>query len=203
MVTPAIEKALSNSDPVMQEILETIDLPHHQSSGDVFYDLITCVLDQQIHYRSKGVYMKKFVELTHGLLPNPKIIRTIIAEDFAEKKIAGNKYESLQHLASYWTENRLDMIDWTGLPEDEVREKLSPIKGVGPWTINMIMLYTLQHPDIFDPNDYQLKKVMKSSYGLDDKNLTKEMSNLAENWRPYRSYATRFLLEWGKKQQDF
>lgn len=199
MVTPALKKALLNSDPVMKEIVSNLELPVHQSTNNVFYDLASCILEQQIHYRAKGVYMKKFSELSRGEVPSPKAIQSISAEDFEKKKISGKKYEALSELADYWTEHSLDMVGWSGLSEDEIRERLEPIKGVGSWTINMVMLYTLQHPDIFDPNDFQLKKAMKTAYGLDDdKALTKEMTEISENWKPYRSYGTRYLLEWGE-----
>ena len=198
MVTPAVIKTLTDKDTVMVEIVDQMDLPFLQSSGDVFYDLSSCILDQQIHYRSKGTYMKKFLELSDGEMPSPLVIKALVPEDFVQKKIAGNKYAALQNLASYWSDHKLDIVGWTGLTYDEIVERLSPIRGIGSWTIHMIMLYTLQHPDIFDPNDYQLKKIMKEMYGLEDSGLTTEMTRISENWKPYRSYATRYLLEWGK-----
>ena len=190
---------LEKSDAVMSEIVNTIQLPELESSQDVFFDLVSCVLEQQIHYRAKGVYLRKFMVLTDDQLPTPAIIRTIDPHEFALQKIAANKLKALHNLAWYWESHQLDSVDWQNCSNEEVIDHLEPIKGIGRWTIDMILLYTLGRPDIFSPNDFQLKKVMKTCYGLaDDKNLASEMTAIAEKWKPNRSLATRYLLEWNK-----
>lgn len=190
---------LRNGDPVMREIVDSIDLPEIETTEDVFFDLVTCILEQQIHYRARGIYIKKFMELTESQLPTPELILLLDSHAFSLKKIAANKLKALQNLSNYWIAHHLEAVEWSQCSVEEVREYLKPIKGIGEWTIDMILLFTLGKPDIFSPNDFQLKKVMMASYGLaEDSKLTKEMTSLAENWKPYRSIATRYLLEWGK-----
>ncbi|MEL6557668.1 MAG: hypothetical protein AAFQ94_05745 [Bacteroidota bacterium] len=194
-----VTQYLRNSDAVMEEIIDTIQLPASDSSEDVFFDLVSCVLEQQIHYRARGVYLKKFMVLTGDQLPTPAIIQSLDPHEFALQKIAANKLKALQHLALYWENHSLEAIDWQNCSNEEVINHLEPIKGIGRWTIDMILLYTLGRPDIFSPSDFQLKKAMKTCYGLaDDKNLMSEMTAIAERWKPYRSLATRYLLEWNK-----
>ena len=188
---------LTKRDPVLAEIADHCECSIPESTNDIFYDLVTCVLEQQIHYRARGVYVRKFMDVTEGLWPTAELILTIDPHDFAKRKIAGNKLKTLQNLAHCWIDHDFDQINWHVLDDDEVRSHLAGIAGIGPWTINMILLYTLQRPDIFDPNDYQLKKVMADSYGLrNDKSLTKEMTAIAAKWKPYRSSGVFLILAW-------
>ncbi|MEL7145988.1 MAG: hypothetical protein AAFO69_06445 [Bacteroidota bacterium] len=194
---------LQSHDQILADIIDNSERVTVDSTSDVFFDLVTCILEQQIHYRARGVYLRKLMELTNGILPTPEIIRMLDPYDFVMKKIARNKYDRLQRLAEHWVDNGYEEVEWALQSNDTVREKLGDIKGVGQWTINMILLYTLGRPDIFDPNDYQLKKVMMATYGLaDDKRLTIEMTSIADRWRPHRSTAVLYLLSWREKMKQ-
>jgi len=193
----AAQTHLSNVDPVLAEAIDTLPLPVVESSQDVFFDLCTCILEQQIHYRAKGVYLKKFLALTQDQLPTPALLLGLNAQEFAQHKIAGNKFKALQHLAQHWQQAQLDQTDWFGLTDEAVRQRLLPIKGIGPWTVEMVLLYTLGRPDIFHPDDFQLKKIMAQCYGLaNDKGLQAAMLAVAKGWQPYRSTAVLYLLAW-------
>ncbi|MEL6867658.1 MAG: DNA-3-methyladenine glycosylase 2 family protein, partial [Bacteroidota bacterium] len=82
-----------------------------------------------------------------------------------------------------------------------VRKTLKQIKGIGPWTIDMILLYTLKRPDIFPAGDFHLKQVMSKCYETtDSSSLGKQLKAIASQWIPYRSYAVRYLLDWKNQQ---
>lgn len=188
---------LGKSDPVLAKIMESIDEPIIESTNDVFFDLVTCITDQQIHYRSKGGYMKKLMALLEGQIPTPGLILSLDPHEFAAKKISGIKYKALMNVASYWIEQDLDQVNWHQLSDTQIKSTLLPIKGIGAWTVDMILLYTLGRPNVFNANDFQLKKVMKHCYGLaDGPELTNEMSRIADCWSPHKSLAVKYLLAW-------
>ncbi len=73
---------------------------------------------------------------------------------------------------------------------------LLPIKGIGNWTIDLILLFTLRREDVLPVDDFHLKKVMTQVYEIaGDVNLKTEILNISEYWRPYRSAAVLYLLE--------
>ncbi|MBC7525768.1 MAG: hypothetical protein H7239_15185 [Flavobacterium sp.] len=114
--------------------------------------------------------------------------------------MSSKKYNALINLSTYWQDNNLAFLDWDELTDDEVRNLLKEVKGVGNWTVDMILLYTLQRPNIFPTDDLQLKKVMRKVYEIDEhENLKKEMEFIADDWKPYRSTAVLYLLENAKK----
>ncbi len=115
-------------------------------------------------------------------------------KSFKNVKLSAKKYETIANVLDFWETNK---IDWTQLSDPEVKTRLSKIKGVGPWTIDMILLYTLKRPDIFNYDDFHIKQIMTTEYGLNPKvKLKAQMKEVAEPWRPFRSTAFRYLLDW-------
>jgi 3-methyladenine DNA glycosylase/8-oxoguanine DNA glycosylase len=82
-----------------------VNLEPIESTEDVFFDLVSCISDQQIHYRSKGSYLKKVIDLLGGAAPTPERLLTLTREEFIHKKISGIKFNALTNLADYWINN--------------------------------------------------------------------------------------------------
>ena len=193
------ENYLSAKDPVLGDIIDILQKPAIQSTDDMFFDLVTCILEQQIHYRSKGTYTKKFMELIRHQETSPQLILTLDPHEFALKKISGLKFKALRSLAIYWQEHQLEDVDWDNLKDDEIKSILMPIRGIGAWTIDMILLFTLRRSDIFNPDDYHLKKIMSQVYQIPaNPSLKSSMMDISNNWIPHRSLAVSYLLAWQK-----
>ena len=189
------ETVLARQDPVLNRIIDETELPALLSTDDVFFDLVSCIMDQQIHYRSKGAYLNKLNDLLGGEIATPSLILSLEEQDFVFKKISRIKFRAVHTLAQYWEDNNLYNVNWQSLSDEEVKAKLLPIKGIGDWSVDMILLYTLGRPDIFNPNDYHLKRIMSALYGFSsEQNLIKEMNSIAKRWSPHRSLAVRYLL---------
>lgn len=81
------------------------------------------------------------------------------------------------------------------LSNEEITNKLSKIKGIGTWTIDMILLYTLDRPNIIPIDDFHLKQIMTNLYKLNpDYKLKSQITNISNNWSPYKSIAVKYLL---------
>ncbi len=108
-----------------------------------------------------------------------------------------NKMEAINAFIEYWSQNTLD---FTKLSDEEVIKELSSIKGIGKWTIDMILLYTLQRPNVFPYDDFRLKNVMVEVYNLNPNvKLKAQMLQIAEQWGNEKSKAVLYLLEWRRK----
>ncbi len=79
------------------------------------------------------------------------------------------------------------------LPDDEVVQTVTQIRGVGPWTAHMLLLFCLGRPDVLPVGDYGVRKSAQSLYGLPELPRPAALEALAERWRPYRSVATWYL----------
>ncbi|WP_422106515.1 DNA-3-methyladenine glycosylase family protein [Winogradskyella sp.] len=187
---------LRKVDPHLNKITSRISIPTLQWSGDVFEDLVSCILDMQIRYRGKAMRYKRLKELINGERITHYNLFSIREEGFKFINMSSQKYNALMNLCSYWEAHKLEKTSWQDLSDTDVRELLINIKGIGNWTIDMILLFTLQRENIVPLDDFHLKKAVKTIYNIqDDQNLKEEMQYLAEDWAPYGSVAVLYLLE--------
>ena len=85
------------------------------------------------------------------------------------------------------------------MSDDEIIELLTQIKGVGKWTAEMLLMFTLGRPDVFAVDDYGIQVAMKNLYKLDDSNkkqFKENMLQISHKWSPYRTYACMHLWHW-------
>jgi DNA-3-methyladenine glycosylase II len=190
---------LSAADEKLAHIISLIPEPLVESTGDVFFDLMSCILEQQIHYRStKKIFAKMLqrAEIERLTLQN---FPEFELKALADAKLSLSKYETIVAVLDFFTQNQLQ---WDTLSDDTIRQQLSSIKGIGKWTIDMILLYTLNRPDVFPYDDFHLKQVMTRVYGLDPSSKLKaQMLEIASLWGNHRSLAVKYLLSW-KEQQN-
>lgn len=192
-----MEKSEINyADPILQPIITLLEQPIIHSTHDVFHDLMSCIIEQQIHYRSTKKIFAKALEkagVEHLTIGNFHLLEQ---HSFPQMPLAAGKYETMMAFMEYWNRN---ILDFNELSEERIVAELSAIKGVGRWTIDMILLYTLKRPNIFPADDFHLKQVMVSLYQLDPKvKLKAQLLQVAENWGNHKSLAVLYLLEWKK-----
>lgn len=189
---------LRNSDTVLAKIIDGLILPDFVSTKDVFHDLMSCVIEQQIHYRSSKKIFQNLLLKSGIERLSPENFHQFEEKALQFSKISMNKQETIVRILEHCTQNE---INYLSLKDEEVRDNLSSIKGIGKWTIDMLLLYTLERPNIFPYDDFHLKQIMVSLYGLNpNANLKSQMCAIAENWHPTQSLAVKYLLAWKSKK---
>jgi DNA-3-methyladenine glycosylase II len=190
------EKTLSKKDTVLEKIILQVPKPIIESTNDIFHDLMSCIIEQQIHYRSTKKIFAKALErasIEHLTIDNFYLIEK---HSLSQIRLAMGKYETMMSFIEYWHNNKQD---FNTLSDEEVATELSSIKGIGKWTIDMILLFTLQRPNIFPYDDFHLKQIMVSLYGLNPKvKLKAQMLSIAERWEQQKSLAVLYLLAYKK-----
>lgn len=190
------KKTLAQNDSILEKIILQIPKPEIKSTNDVFHDLMSCIIEQQIHYRSTKRIFAKALErasIDRLTIDNFHLLEKF---SFSQIKLAMGKYETMMSFIEYWKNN---IKDFNTLPDEEVISELSSIKGIGKWTIDMILLYTLNRPNVFPYDDFHLKQIMVSLYGLNEKvKLKAQMLEIAENWGEQKSLAVLYLLAYKK-----
>jgi DNA-3-methyladenine glycosylase II len=188
------EKYLAHKDAQLDQIIALVPKPEIVSTNDVFHDLMSCILEQQIHYRSTKKIFQKMLQSADIERLTLENFEAFAKSSFANAKLAVGKLETIERTIDFFNANK---INWTLLNDAEVAEKLSSIKGIGKWTIDMILLYTLQRPDVFPYDDFHLKEIMVKLYGLNPNvKLKAQMLDIAEAWGEHKSLAVKYLLAW-------
>jgi DNA-3-methyladenine glycosylase II len=187
------EKILAKSVPILEKIILQVPKPAINSTNDVFHDVMSCILEQQIHYRSTKRIFAKALEragIEHLTLNNFHLLEK---HSLSEIKLAMSKYETMTSFIDYYSKNNLD---FNQLKDEEVIAQLSSIKGIGKWTIDMILLYTLQRPNVFPYDDFHLKNIMIKLYDLNPNiKLKAQMLEISEKWESQKSLAVLYLFE--------
>lgn len=186
------ENKLAKHDAILQQVMLKIDDPTFVSTNDVFHDVMSCIIEQQIHYRSTKKIFAKALEragIEKLTLDNFHLFEK---HSLPHLKLANGKYETMLLFIEYWSKTKLD---FTTLSNEELFSELSSIKGIGKWTIDMILLYTLQRSNIFPFDDFHLKQVMTALYHLDPKvKLKAQMLAISDNWGDQKTLAVLYLL---------
>ncbi len=121
-----------------------------------------------------------------GLLATPE-------HDLRRAGLSASKIATLKGTASAIEDNALDLDALTQAPEEDIHEALTALKGIGPWTADIYILFCLARADAWSPGDLALQYAVKDALGLDARPGVAEMAAVAEAWRPWRSVAARLL----------
>lgn len=178
-----------SSDPVMDffinEFGNQID-PLDRHNNNYAIALSNLIIEQQISFKAAITIKKKFDDLTK-LLSNREILE-IDNETIQSIGISFRKVDYIKNIISFFENEK---PDFSNLDDKEISKKLCSIKGIGPWTSEMFLLFVFHKPDIFSFGDIALINSIKVNYNLSNHDEIKE---LTLKWKPYRSIAS--LLLW-------
>ena len=178
-----------SSDPVMDffinEFGNQID-PLDRHNNNYAIALSNLIIEQQISFKAAITIKKKFDDLTK-LLSNREILE-IDNETIQSIGISFRKVDYIKNIISFFENEK---PDFSNLDDKKISKKLCSIKGIGPWTSEMFLLFVFHKPDIFSFGDIALINSIKVNYNLNNHDEIKE---LTLKWKPYRSIAS--LLLW-------
>ena len=161
--------------------------------------LCASIMSQQLSTKVAEVIFKRFLNLYGNLEPTPKQILETPPEVLRSIGLSNAKVQYVLNVAQFATENHLTDTRLLQMSNEEITELLTQIKGVGKWTVEMLLMFTLGREDVFAVDDYGLQVAMKKLYNLDDSNkkeFKQQLTKIAQKWSPYRTYACLYLWRW-------
>lgn len=194
-MTEEIKKYLKEKDPKLANLMDAVTLPELKSN-DVYFNLIESIVSQQLSVKAAATIHNRFLELFSSKYPYPEFVAVLDLEEMRAVGLSYQKANYIKNTAIFWEEKKLLDQDWGTLTDDEIIKLLSEIKGVGKWTVQMILMFTLRREDVLPVDDLGIQQGMYMLYDLDKENiktLKKEMEQIAEAWRPYRSIVSRYI----------
>lgn len=178
-------------DPILKQLIEKYPAPTFEDRSDfLFYELIESIISQQLSIKAADTIFGRFKELFGKKFPTPK---QVLAMDDDKIRACGLSFAKISYVKSVANAFISDLIDIEKVKKqsnEEVIAELTQIKGVGLWTAEMILIFTLKRPDVFSIGDLGIRNAITRLYGITDR---KEMLSLSEQWKPYRSTACWYL----------
>lgn len=156
-----------------------------------FAGLVWIIVSQQVSTASANAIFKR-VEANLA----PLNAANILAADDAALRACGlslPKMRALRALAQAVDDETLDLAGLAALAADEAHRALVAVKGIGPWTADIFLLFCLGHPDAFPAGDLALQEAARLALGLKKRPDAKALNKIAERWRPLRGVAARML----------
>ncbi|HKK78382.1 MAG TPA: hypothetical protein VJ933_02085 [Phaeodactylibacter sp.] len=172
------------------------DLPPLNLDYDLYAGLIRSVVHQQLSGKAAHTIHQRLLALFPDGYPHLELLLKL---DTSELRAVGLSRQKADYVANvaYFFQSR-DQQTLLQLEDNALIQELTQIKGIGKWTVQMILIFNLGRPDVFPPDDLGIQKAMQRLYDLPTKGrkMKQQMRTIAEAWHPYRSVATRFLWQY-------
>jgi DNA-3-methyladenine glycosylase II len=188
------------ADPVLRPLLDRFDLPDRSGPAEQAYPaLVRSIIFQQLSVKAAGTIHGRFLDLFPTDHPDPNHLLNLSIEELRSAGLSRQKAHYVQNVARFFLKKKLLKETWDDHAPEAIIDHLTQIKGVGEWTVQMLLLGALRHPDVFPVRDQGIRVGMTQLYQLPKlpaKKLDKRLLAISEAWRPYRSYACFYIWQW-------
>ena len=183
---------LKKSDPILRDIIERVGPCRINYGPPEFHSLAEAIVYQQLNGKAALTIFNRFAALAGEPL-TPDGILELTDEQLRAVGLSKQKSAYLKDLAAKTSAGLLDFSKLLDMPDAEVIEELTQVKGVGVWTAQMFLMFTMKRPDILPTGDYGVQAAIKKHYRKRKLPKAKIMEQIARPWSPYRSIACWYL----------
>jgi DNA-3-methyladenine glycosylase II len=187
---------LSRADEVLASLIDKVGAcrlkPKRRSP---FEALVQAVVYQQLNGAAAATILGRVKALYPGRrFPSPENLVATSDERLRAAGLSRNKTAALKDIAAKTMSGVIpDSRAIRKLSEAEILERLTAVRGIGPWTVEMLLIFTLGRPDVLPVTDYGVRKGFMVTYGWKELPKPKELLDFGERWRPYRSTAAWYF----------
>ncbi|HEY5741306.1 MAG TPA: DNA-3-methyladenine glycosylase [Terrimicrobiaceae bacterium] len=190
----AAADALSSSDPVLANVIDHVGpcrlTPEPQT--DLFEALLRSIIYQQLHGKAASAIHARVLALMPA--PSPRALVALPDSSLRAAGLSANKLLALRDLAAKSLEGMVPSASAAAeLSDDELIERLTNVRGIGPWTVQMLMIFSLGRPDIMPVSDFAISKAFSLLYRRGRPAKSQAILRHAKRWQPYRSVASWYL----------
>jgi DNA-3-methyladenine glycosylase II len=185
---------LAASDPIMARLVQERGPLQLAATTDYFFTLLDAIASQQLSSKAAATIVNRIRALVPDMeTPDAGSILALPDQTLREAGLSWSKVSYVKDLASRVASGELDLARISQMDDEAIIKALVAVKGIGRWTAEMFLIFSLARPDVLAVDDYGLQAAMKRLYNLPDLPKPTAMRQIAEPWRPYRSYASLYL----------
>lgn len=188
---PAIDH-LRKADPILAALVDRIEPPQIAVEEDRFLSLVSAIVNQQLSGRAAATIEGRLLALFPDGATSAALL-SVPAERLREAGLSGAKARYLRDLAEQVTSGALDLEAIGALGDEEVITQLTRVKGIGRWTAEMFLIFSLGRADVLPVGDLGFRAALRRHYGLAELPGSAQCQAIAAPWRPYCSIATLYL----------
>ena len=188
-------------DPKIRELVKKHGPVNFSVDGDPFESLVEAVISQQLSWQSALAIFGKLKALIPTEVIDAPALHNLTTSDLRKAGVSPQKIRYLKDLSSRVVKGQLDLNFLRSKSDDEVIRILDEVKGIGPWTAQMFLLFVLGRPDVLPVDDLGIQLAIRRVYSLRKLPNAEKIKQIATNWHPYCSIASLYL--WHAKRNRF
>jgi len=197
-MTPAALRHLSRTDPVMRRVIRAVGpctLDPHRLRWTPFQALVRAVVYQQLHGRAATAILERFVALFDGRgFPSPAAVLAVDPRRLRRVGLSRAKVRAIRDVARKAVAGVVPTRRAAArLGDDELVARLTAARGVGRWTVEMFLIFTLGREDVLPVDDFGVREGYRVAYGLQRQPKPRALLAFGERWRPHRTTAAWYL----------
>jgi DNA-3-methyladenine glycosylase II len=161
--------------------------------------IMASIMSQQLSTKVAAVIFKRFLQLYNGKEPKPQQVLDTPATTLRSIGLSNAKVSYVHNVAAFCIEHKITDKKLLAMDNDEIIDLLVQIKGIGRWSVEMLLMFTLGREDVFAVDDLGIQQAMCKLYKLDfenQKEMKEKMLKISAKWSPYRTYACLHLWRW-------
>ena len=181
-----------SKDRKLNALIDKYDRPNFENNDNYFNALSKSIIHQQLSGKVAKVIYNRFLDLFKNRTPDLEIIISLKDSELRKIGLSKQKTDYIKGLSKYfYKEGKL--IDFSSLTNQEISKELIKIKGIGQWTVDMFLMFTIFRTDVLPVADLGIKKGFKKLFNLKELPSEKFMINKSKKWQPYRTIACCYL----------
>lgn len=181
-------------DPVMARLVNRLEPPERRTGGDLYQDLLDVILSQQLSVKAAAAIMDRFLSLFPHRDPTPMRVLSMAEEDLRAVGLSRPKIRYITGVARAVQDGEVDLAAAAYLDDEAFVRELTRLHGVGRWSAEMLLIFSLRRPDVFSLGDLGLRNAVARWYAV-DRDDHDAITRIAGRWSPYRSLASLYLWE--------
>lgn len=194
MKKAAIESAHKHlkKHPQLKKVLK-LGLGPRSKPSEPFTALVRSIVYQQLSGKAAGTILGRLLAYFPGGTPTPALMLKLSEARMRKAGLSGQKIVYLRDLAKRFIDGTIEPKKFPKMSDEEIREHLLIVKGIGRWTADMFLMFTLHRPDVLPTGDLAIQKGFQKVFGLKSRPDVKKMEKLAKDWIPHRTVASLYL----------
>ena len=185
---------LSEIDPDMKRLIDYFGTISLDGNSDYYESLVKSIIYQQLSGKAANTIYQRFRNLyPHDNIIDPQRVYQTPLQTLKSIGLSERKATYIQGLSYKWSSDEIKWSRFAYMSDEEISLVLKTVRGIGQWTVDMFLIFSLKRPDVFPTGDLGIRKGLHILCHLNDLPASDEMLKIAEKWRPFRSLATLYL----------
>lgn len=186
---------LKKNDPVMKQVIKEVGPFTHKLSHNRFAMLVNSILSQQISVAAARTIKTRFLELLGEKTFKAESIAKLDLEQMRTAGVSRQKAGYILDLAQKTVDGTVHFRGFARMSNQEIIDDLIQVKGIGVWTAQMFLMFSMGRLDVFPEDDLGLQNAMKGLYDLDDESGKPALREIASKWSPYETVASWYCWQ--------